>query len=573
MGSNVDLDQISDFETNIEQQKNAASQGHQDISDIIQALQKGLAALEERENFQSEAEASLADQATACVNAARSAVEENAKGYAEVDEQLEDAERQITELEAKLGNSQNLARKLEAAEQRIQQLQGEVEDRAESATSAEATKARLEKMEKAFKEQAEAIELGQAARRRVAELETTLEEYKQAAIADRDRVINFEETIAELRREEQAARDDLNALQERSSESVGEAENASVRISELSAELEQVKTQANDLEEKTNTAESDAQEFEKSADEALVALNERSSALEEAEARLAAIEGDTESLRSETESIRSRARETAESERLKSEALECAEAELQELRKQVNLVPELTERVKDLKQRLEEESARAKDIEEELAEELGKGTKAQLAEQMTAALKDRESAQAQVKELKKQLSEAQNSIDASDAEKKTARKTTFPEARRRMGELLVEAEVISAGELERALFYQQEQESNKHLGQILVDLGYTDEETIAQAVAHQSKLEFMHLDEQSIDEATAHLINGRLAKMHSCIPVREENGRLLVAMENPLDLIAIEDVERATELPVDPVVAPVSDIQSSIDYVYFSNVN
>ena len=133
-----------------------------------------------------------------------------------------------------------------------------------------------------------------------------------------------------------------------------------------------------------------------------------------------------------------------------------------------------------------------------------------------------------------------------------------------MGELLVEAEVISSGELERALFYQQEQKPNKHLGEILVDLGYTDEDTIAQALAHQSQLEFMRVDETTISEEAAHLINGRLAKQHSCIPVKEEDGRLVVAMENPLDLIAIEDVERATDMPVDPRLRMLRNLRSPL---------
>jgi len=62
----------------------------------------------------------------------------------------------------------------------------------------------------------------------------------------------------------------------------------------------------------------------------------------------------------------------------------------------------------------------------------------------------------------------------------------------------------------------------------------------------------------------ARLLHERLADKHTVLPVRIEDGELVLAMENPLDLIAIEDVERATELRVRTAVATPSAIRREI---------
>ena len=144
----------------------------------------------------------------------------------------------------------------------------------------------------------------------------------------------------------------------------------------------------------------------------------------------------------------------------------------------------------------------------------------------------------------------------------------YSDSRRRMGQILVEAGVISEQQLEEALARQQEEGLGRHLGAVIVSLGLAQEEVIARAVASQSDVEYFELDVALIDVDAAHLINVRLAEMHTCIPIRMEDGALLLAMENPLDLVAIEDIERASELAVRPVVASVGKILDCIDALY-----
>lgn len=134
--------------------------------------------------------------------------------------------------------------------------------------------------------------------------------------------------------------------------------------------------------------------------------------------------------------------------------------------------------------------------------------------------------------------------------------TGFDQAgrRRRMGEMLVEAGVLSQAQLERALAMQQEQ-PQRRLGSILVELGYAEEDAVAQVLACQARVPFVRLEHETLDPSAVRLVSERLATHHHCIPIRIENDRIVLAMANPMDLIAIEDVELATGRGVDAVAA------------------
>jgi hypothetical protein len=139
--------------------------------------------------------------------------------------------------------------------------------------------------------------------------------------------------------------------------------------------------------------------------------------------------------------------------------------------------------------------------------------------------------------------------------------------KRKMGEILLDAGLISAPQLERALAIQKA-ESHRKLGSILIDLGYTEATMIARVLAAQLKLPYVRLVKDRPQGDAVKKIGGRLAMHHMCIPLRLESDRLLLAMSNPLDLIAIEDVELASGMRVEPVVAGVDDITRAIEKYY-----
>lgn len=132
-----------------------------------------------------------------------------------------------------------------------------------------------------------------------------------------------------------------------------------------------------------------------------------------------------------------------------------------------------------------------------------------------------------------------------------------------MGEILVDAAIISGQQLESAL-EEQRTAKKRRLGSILVEKGLIREEIVAQVVAAQLNLPFVRLSEMAIQRGAVALLDGRLATHHMCFPTAATSAEVTIAMANPLDLIAIEDLEFATHLKVKPVVATLSDITSVI---------
>ena len=139
--------------------------------------------------------------------------------------------------------------------------------------------------------------------------------------------------------------------------------------------------------------------------------------------------------------------------------------------------------------------------------------------------------------------------------------------RRRLGEILVAAGVISEDQLEGAL-REQQTSWNRHLGAILVELGFVSEETVAQTLAAQVRLPFVRIAQSPPRPDALALVSKALAHHHSCIPLRIERDVLVVAMANPLDLVAIDDVELATRRTIKPVVAAASEIKAALKEHY-----
>jgi hypothetical protein len=140
-------------------------------------------------------------------------------------------------------------------------------------------------------------------------------------------------------------------------------------------------------------------------------------------------------------------------------------------------------------------------------------------------------------------------------------------AKRPMGAILLEAGIISEQQLDRAL-REQRSSWNRHLGAVLVELGFAKEETIARALAVQSRFPFVELTKEKITRQAVRLIPERLAQLHTCMPLYVYGNALRVAVANPYDLIALEDLRLAASRRIDPVVATARDIREAIQLWY-----
>lgn len=135
--------------------------------------------------------------------------------------------------------------------------------------------------------------------------------------------------------------------------------------------------------------------------------------------------------------------------------------------------------------------------------------------------------------------------------------------KKRMGEILVELGVISPEQLQE-LLAEQQTAPQRRLGKLVVDRGHTNELVIARILASQLRLPFIELREGDISPDAPELLSAHLVRLHRCVPVRREEDSIVLAMANPMDLIAIEDVEHATGCRVEPVVATAAAIELAI---------
>lgn len=140
--------------------------------------------------------------------------------------------------------------------------------------------------------------------------------------------------------------------------------------------------------------------------------------------------------------------------------------------------------------------------------------------------------------------------------------------KRSMGEILEQAEVITSEQLLEALEAQRST-PQRHLGEILVEMGITTPEAIALVLALQSEVDYVRLHEMTVEPEATALISERLAQLHTCIPIHATEDSLTLAISNPMDLVAIEDVERASNRKVDVLVATAQDVREAIAKHYW----
>lgn len=142
----------------------------------------------------------------------------------------------------------------------------------------------------------------------------------------------------------------------------------------------------------------------------------------------------------------------------------------------------------------------------------------------------------------------------------------FKRKKIRLGDLLVETGNITQEQLERALAKQKER--NMKLGEILVDEGIITEDDIAAALSNQLNIEIVDLQNINIDKSVTQLVPVNILKKYTMMPFAfSENNKnvLRVAMENPLDTYAQEDISIITNYQVEPVVATTRSIMLAID--------
>jgi type IV pilus assembly protein PilB len=138
--------------------------------------------------------------------------------------------------------------------------------------------------------------------------------------------------------------------------------------------------------------------------------------------------------------------------------------------------------------------------------------------------------------------------------------------RKRLGELLMEGGLITQPQLEQALAGQKD--SGLKLGQYLIQNGLLKEQQIVELISRQLKIPRYSPDAYPYEEGASDLVGEDLAQKNHLVPLFRKGNRLIVAMPDPMDINALDTVEVATNLEVEPVICSENDFELLFGSVY-----
>ena len=144
----------------------------------------------------------------------------------------------------------------------------------------------------------------------------------------------------------------------------------------------------------------------------------------------------------------------------------------------------------------------------------------------------------------------------------------------RLGDLLIKQKVLTEEELKKAL--QLQKGTGKKIGEVLVDNGMITEDMIARALQAQLGMKLVHLTGITIPKDVRKLVNVNILKKYQCIPFELDpyNANILhLAMADPMDMTAIDDISIITNLQVEPYIATTSEVLAAIDHCYGASEN
>ena len=136
----------------------------------------------------------------------------------------------------------------------------------------------------------------------------------------------------------------------------------------------------------------------------------------------------------------------------------------------------------------------------------------------------------------------------------------------RLGDLLISAGLITQEQLEEGLALQKG--SGKRLGTVLQENGFITESELIEALQMQLGIEFIDLSKVNIPTELVQVVPKNIAKQYQVVPVRMARDELYIAMADPLNFYAIEEVRKAARRKVIPMVAMSSAVERAIQVLY-----
>ena len=141
----------------------------------------------------------------------------------------------------------------------------------------------------------------------------------------------------------------------------------------------------------------------------------------------------------------------------------------------------------------------------------------------------------------------------------------------RIGDLLVKTGLVNQEQVQLAL--EQQKNSGGFLGSYLVKLGFISEDDLVSTISTQYGVPIVPLDEYSLDAALSQIIPQNLAQKHSLVPLVQKDSTLTVAMVDPSNIVALNDIKFITGLDIQVMVASEREVKTSQEKLYETNVS
>ncbi len=137
-----------------------------------------------------------------------------------------------------------------------------------------------------------------------------------------------------------------------------------------------------------------------------------------------------------------------------------------------------------------------------------------------------------------------------------------------MGDILIKEDVINLDQLKTAI--QEQKETGKRLGETLLNLGYIDEHQLVACLSKQYGVPAINLDQFDIPMDILKTVARESALKHKLIPINKSGSTLVVAMSDPSNIFAVDDLKFATGHNIEVVVTSERSIRNAIDRFYGS---
>ncbi|OZG70853.1 MSHA biogenesis protein MshE [Hahella sp. CCB-MM4] len=141
-----------------------------------------------------------------------------------------------------------------------------------------------------------------------------------------------------------------------------------------------------------------------------------------------------------------------------------------------------------------------------------------------------------------------------------------PRKKIRLGDLLVQGEVITEEQLMTAL--SEQKKTGAKLGRALIELGYMDEDSLLRFLSKQLGIPFVQLRHFQFDQELIKKLPETSARRFRAIVLSEDQGELLVGMSDPMDIFAYDELVRQLKQPIRQAVVRESELLNTLDMVY-----